>query len=58
MGLKMKLLEAEAPLASSSPLSDFLRKTKPEDRKRIYSKVIAAASQRQNAVLEAASSKS
>lgn len=53
----MKLFGAQEQLASSSPLSDFLRNTKSRDKKRVYNKVIAAASRRQSAVLEAANSK-
>lgn len=55
--LSMKLFGAKEPLASSSPLSDFLRNTKSRDKKRVYSKVIAVSSQRQYAILEAASRK-
>ncbi len=53
----MKLFGSKEQLASSSPLSDFLRNTKSKDKKKVYSKVIAAASRRQCAVLEAANSK-
>lgn len=54
----MILFGSKSELALSTPFSDFIRNAKSHEKKRVYDRVIAKASERQQAILKSYVSKS